>query len=65
VEIIAGEWRKPSQEIFNPVMVDYIPERRPACPRCESTYILSHGNYWSCQDCGRRWLKKERSHDGR
>ena len=65
MEVITGEWRKPANEVYHPIMVDYVPEHRPECPRCKSTYILSHGNHWSCQDCGRRWLKRPRGRDVR
>jgi tRNA(Ile2) C34 agmatinyltransferase TiaS len=60
MEIIAGEWRKPENSVYHPIMLDLQLERRPSCPRCESTYVISHGNYWSCEDCGRRWLKMDR-----
>ena len=64
MEVITGEWRKPANEIYYPIMVDYVPERRPECPRCGGTYIHSHGVFWECMECGRRWRKKELIHVG-
>ena len=36
------------------------PDKRPPCPRCGGTHIISRGTEWQCFDCNRRWVKKPR-----
>jgi len=35
------------------------PDKRPRCPRCGSTHVISRGIEWGCAECGRRWIKKK------
>lgn len=32
-------------------------EKRPKCPRCGSSHVISRGIEWCCADCHRRWVK--------
>ena len=33
---------------------------RPPCPECGATGPTSEGLRWSCQSCGRKWMKRYR-----
>lgn len=39
---------------------DFPKEKRPPCPACGATHIVSQGPDWTCQECGRRWKKVRR-----
>ena len=32
-------------------------EKRPKCPRCNTSDPISHGSLWWCKSCGRQWIK--------
>ena len=36
-------------------------EERPQCPSCSYDHVMSEGIYWTCSECGRRFVKNPRT----